>query len=81
MLRRYQAQLDTTNDFGTLVLPVDGGQTMMRPPIVSAAQMAFALGDNAQVARETSWHLRNHTRGAAGFHTSELAELPRAELG
>ena len=54
MLRRYQAQLDTTYDFGTLVLPVDGGQTMMRPPIVSAAQMAFALGDNAQVARETS---------------------------
>lgn len=54
MLRRYQAQLDTTYDFGTLVLSVDGGQTMMRPPIVSAAQMAFALGDDAQVARETS---------------------------
>jgi defect-in-organelle-trafficking protein DotC len=26
----------------------------MRPPIVSAAQMAFALGDGGQVARETS---------------------------
>jgi defect in organelle trafficking protein DotC len=26
----------------------------MRPPVVSAAQMAFALGDNAQIARETS---------------------------
>jgi defect-in-organelle-trafficking protein DotC len=54
MLRRYEAQLDTTYDFGALVLPVNGGQTLMRPPIVSAAQMAFALGDNGQVARETS---------------------------
>ena len=54
MLRRYEAQLDTTFDFGALVLPVNGGQTLMRPPIVSAAQMAFALGDNGQVARETS---------------------------
>ena len=54
MLHGYQAQLDTTYDFGTLVLPVDGGQTLMRPPIVSAAQMAFALGDNGQIARETA---------------------------
>ena len=54
LLRRYQAQLDGAFDFGTLVLPVGGGQTLMRPPVVSAAQMAFALGDGAQVARETS---------------------------
>jgi defect-in-organelle-trafficking protein DotC len=54
MLRRYQAQLDTTYDFRSLVLPVGSGQTLMRPPIVSAAQMAFALGDGGQVARETS---------------------------
>jgi defect in organelle trafficking protein DotC len=54
MLRRYEAPLDSTFDFGTLVLPVDGGQTLMRPPIVSAAQMAFALGDSEQTARETS---------------------------
>lgn len=54
MLRRYEAQLDSTFDFGALVLPVDAGQTLMRPPIVSAAQMAFALGDGGQVARETS---------------------------
>jgi len=54
MLRRYQSQLDTTYDFHTLVLPVSNGQTLMRPPVVSAAQMAFALGDNGQVARETS---------------------------
>jgi defect in organelle trafficking protein DotC len=54
MLRRYEAQLDSTFDFGTLVLAVGSGQTLMRPPIVTAAQMAFALGDNGQVARETS---------------------------
>jgi defect-in-organelle-trafficking protein DotC len=54
MLRRYQAQLDTTYDFHALVLPVGGGQTLLRPPIVSAAQMAFALGEGGQVARETS---------------------------
>ncbi|MBN9560467.1 MAG: type IV secretory system conjugative DNA transfer family protein [Alphaproteobacteria bacterium] len=54
MLRRYQAQLDTAYDFRTLVLPVSSGQTLMRPPIVSAAQMAFALGDGGQAARETS---------------------------
>ena len=54
MLRRYQAQLDSAYDFRVLVLPVGSGQTLMRPPIVSAAQMAFALGDSGQVARETS---------------------------
>ncbi len=54
MLRRYQPQLDSAYDFHTLVLPVSSGQTLMRPPIVSAAQMAFALGDGGQVARETS---------------------------
>jgi defect-in-organelle-trafficking protein DotC len=54
MLRRHQAELDSAYDFRVLVLPVGAGQTMMRPPIVSAAQMAFALGDSAQVARETS---------------------------
>src|SRR3984885_2821140 len=45
MLRRYQAQLDSAYDFHALVLPVGSGQTLMRPPVVSAAQMAFALGD------------------------------------
>ncbi|GAV36438.1 hypothetical protein ROTAS13_04125 [Roseomonas sp. TAS13] len=54
MLRRYEAELTTTYDFRALVLPVGGGQTLMRPPIVSEAQMAFALGENGQVARETS---------------------------
>jgi defect-in-organelle-trafficking protein DotC len=54
LLRRYQVQLDSAYDFHTLVLPVGSGQTLMRPPVVSAAQMAFALGDGGQVARETS---------------------------
>lgn len=54
MLRRYEAQLDGVYDFRPLVLPVGTGQTLMRPPIVSQAQMAFVLGDNAQVARETA---------------------------
>jgi defect-in-organelle-trafficking protein DotC len=55
MLRRYEAELTTTYDFRALVLPVGrGGQTLMRPPVVSEAQMAFALGENGQVARETS---------------------------
>ena len=54
MLRRYEAPLDSSYDFGALVLPVSSGQTLMRPPVVSAAQLAFALGDGAQVARETS---------------------------
>jgi defect-in-organelle-trafficking protein DotC len=55
MLRGYEAELTTTYDFRALVLPVGrGGQTLMRPPVVSEAQMAFALGENGQVARETS---------------------------
>ena len=54
MLRRYEAELNRVYDFRSLVLPVGGGQTLMRPPIISEAQMAFALGENGQVARETS---------------------------
>jgi defect-in-organelle-trafficking protein DotC len=54
MLRRHEAALDSAYDFSALVLPVGSGQTLMRPPVVSAAQMAFAIGDGGQVARETS---------------------------
>lgn len=54
MLRRHLASLDSAYDFRPLVLPVGTGQTLMRPPVVSAAQMAFALGDEGQVARKTS---------------------------
>ena len=54
MLQRYEPQLDATFNFAPLVLAVGDGQTLMRPPIVTSAQMAFALADNGQVARETS---------------------------
>lgn len=54
MLRRYESQLDATFDFRSLVLPVGEGQTLMLPPVVTEAQMAFALGDNGNVARETA---------------------------
>jgi len=54
MLQRYEPQLDAVFNFAPLVLPVGDGQTLMRPPIVTSAQMAFALADNGQVARETS---------------------------
>ena len=54
MLHLHVAELDRAYDFRRLVLPVGRGQTLMRPPVVSAAQMAFALGEGGQVARETS---------------------------
>ena len=54
MLQRYEPQLDAAFNFRPLVLPVGNGQTLMRPPIVTSAQMAFALADNGQVARETA---------------------------
>lgn len=53
MLRRYEPTLDDTYDFRALVLPLGGGRTLMRPPVVTQGQLAFALGENAQVARET----------------------------
>ena len=53
ILRRYETRLDAAYDFHTLVVAVGTGQTLMRPPIVTEAQMAFALGDGGQVARET----------------------------
>lgn len=53
MLRRYQAQLDQVDNFGDLVLSVNGGQTMMRPPVVTEAQFAFALGAGGQSATES----------------------------
>lgn len=54
MLRRHEPELDSAYDFRSLVLPAGAGQTLMKPPVVTAAQMAFALGDGGQVARETS---------------------------
>ena len=80
LLRRYQAQLDGAYDFHTLVLPVSSGQTLMRPPVVSAAQMAFALGDGGQVARETSCIYEITREAQLGVHAAELAHLPGARL-
>ena len=54
MLRRYEQALDNVYGFDSLVLRLGGGQTLMRPPIVTQAQLAFALGDGGQVARETA---------------------------
>ncbi len=53
ILRRYESRLDAAYDFHALVVQVGSGQTLMRPPVVTEAQMAFALGDGGQVARET----------------------------
>jgi defect-in-organelle-trafficking protein DotC len=53
MLRRYEPTLDRSYDFSAVVLPLGGGRTLLRPPVVTQGQLAFALGDNAQVARET----------------------------
>lgn len=53
MLRRYAAVNDREFDFRTLVLPVGDGPALLRPPVISEAQMAFALDNNGQTARET----------------------------
>lgn len=53
VLRRNESRLDAAFDFSALVVSVGSGQTLMRPPVVTEAQMAFALGDGGQVARET----------------------------
>ncbi|SIR29171.1 MULTISPECIES: type IV secretory system conjugative DNA transfer family protein [Acidiphilium] len=53
MLVNYQADLDRTFDFGKLMVDVSNGQTLLRPPIVTEAQMAFALAPGGQVAKQT----------------------------
>ncbi len=53
ILRRYESRLDAAYDFSALVVQVGSGQTLMRPPVVTEAQMAFALVDGGQVARES----------------------------
>lgn len=54
MLRRYAPILDRKIDFRTLVLPAGNGQTLIRPPVVTEAQMALALDPAGQAARETA---------------------------
>ena len=69
LLRRFEARLDAAYDFHSLVLAVGDGQTLMRPPVVTEAEMAFALADGGQTARETG-HLYAITRQA------QLASAP-----
>lgn len=52
MLRRYEAQMDLAFDFNPLMVSV-GSRTLLRPPVVTEAQMAFALADGGQEARAT----------------------------
>jgi defect in organelle trafficking protein DotC len=53
MLSRYAPVLDRTFDFRTLVLPAGDGATLIRPPVVTEAEMAIALDSSGQTARET----------------------------
>ncbi|TDH61204.1 conjugal transfer protein TraI [Dankookia rubra] len=53
MLRRHEPALDARYDFSTVAISTGGRTTMLLPPVVTEAQMAFALGDGGQVARET----------------------------
>jgi defect-in-organelle-trafficking protein DotC len=54
MLRRYESALDSVYDFDDVILRRRGSQIIMRPPVVSEAEMAMALGDGGQIARETA---------------------------
>ena len=69
MLRRYETRLDRSFDFHNLVGTAAGGQTLMRPPVVTEAELAFALADGGQTARETG-HIYQITRQA------QLASAP-----
>lgn len=53
MLRRYAPTLDRVYDFRSLVLPAGNGQTLIRPPVVTEAELAVALDPGGQIARET----------------------------
>lgn len=52
MLAKYQARLDQTFNFSRIVVAVRGEETLMVPPIVTEAQMAFALEPGGQTAKE-----------------------------
>jgi defect-in-organelle-trafficking protein DotC len=53
MLRRYESTLDSVYNFSDIILKRPGSRIIMRPPVVSEAEMALALGDGGQIARET----------------------------
>jgi defect-in-organelle-trafficking protein DotC len=54
MLRRYESTLDSVYNFNDVILKRPGSRIIMRPPVVSEAEMALALGDGGQIARETA---------------------------
>src|SRR5271154_6222294 len=45
MLRRYESTLDSVYNFDDVILRRPGSQIIMRPPVVSEAELALALGD------------------------------------
>jgi defect-in-organelle-trafficking protein DotC len=53
ILVQYQGILDRTFNFSNMVNAISNGGTLMVPPIVSEAQMAFALSPGGQTAKET----------------------------
>ena len=54
MLRRYEVRLDSVFNFDDVVLRRPMSRIIMRPPVISEAEMAMALGEGGQVARETA---------------------------
>ena len=54
MLRRYEGTLDSVYNFDDVIQRRPGSQIIMRPPVISEAEMALALGDGGQIARETA---------------------------
>jgi defect-in-organelle-trafficking protein DotC len=54
MLRRYESTLDSVYNFNDVILKRPGSRIILRPPVVSEAEMALALGDGGQIARETA---------------------------
>jgi defect-in-organelle-trafficking protein DotC len=68
MLRRYESTLDSVYNFNDVILKRPGSQIIMRPPVISEAEMALALGDGGQIARET----------ACVYSISKLAQLGSA---
>jgi defect-in-organelle-trafficking protein DotC len=68
MLRRYERALDAVYDFDKVILRRPGSRIIMRPPVISEAEMAMALGEGGQIARET----------ACVYSISKVAELGSA---
>src|SRR5271165_6455663 len=54
MLRRYESALDSVYNFDDVILRRPGSRIIMRPPVISEAELALALGDGGQIARETA---------------------------